>query len=206
MPLDGHAIVEDEVVTFNWDDKAFDKLLEAERKTEAEAKARRQRSAEQRIKARETATWLRQRRELRKAREPIATAKSPTRYVPLRGSPSREAKKALDAIDVLTLLEDLFNDGEKWCRIRLHDGHGRHCILGGLQYIRSQRRAGDDAEVYLHRAIVQFAGRMMFVAGFNDTRAGYAEIRTVIVIARELARRVIDNHVAPLGLSFSEAI
>lgn len=200
MPFDGLSIVADNIVRTDWNDTAFAALFETERRLtadaeqrdEREAKLKQQRAAELRL-AWETKLRLRQHAKLQAARERYANAKLPTQYIPIPADASRKFSKAREAIEVLDLLEDLFNDGENWCQGAYHDGWGNYCILGALRHIRSRRGSGDHAAQYLSKAIVQFQGRKGAIIEFNDTRSDYAEIRIVISLARELARRVVEK-------------
>jgi hypothetical protein len=72
-----------------------------------------------------------------------------------------------------------------------HDEQGRHCLVGGLEHIRARRGGGDRAGEYLSRAIRDVCGKPEKIIDFNDSRESYAEIRAVILRARELAQQVI---------------
>jgi hypothetical protein len=100
--------------------------------------------------------------------------------------------KARESIVVLDLLERGFGGGDNWCKGQLHDGCRSHCLVGMLQRVRAVRGAGDHAGIYLSRAIKRFYSERRTIIDFNDSRSDYAEIRAVIVLARELAQRVVD--------------
>jgi hypothetical protein len=101
--------------------------------------------------------------------------------------------QARASIIVLDQLLELFADGENWIQGDL-ERLGRYCLFGGLQHIRRTHRGlRDRVGVYLSRAIASCDERQTII-DFNDTRQSYAEIRAVILRARELAQRVIDDY------------
>ena len=126
------------------------------------------------------------------ARERYAKARLPTKPGPIPESLRRRTMKARESIVVLDMLERGFDDGENWRRKQLHDGRGGHCLVGMLQHVRAVRGAGDHAGIYLSRAMKRFYSERRTIIDFNDSRSDYAEIRAVIVLARELAQRVVD--------------
>jgi hypothetical protein len=106
---------------------------------------------------------------------------------------ARRVAQARKSIIVLDLLSDLLHGGHYWVQNAYHDAHGRHCLVGGLERIRARRGRGDRAAEYLSRAIGDVCGRPEKIIDFNDSRESYAEIRAVILHARKLAQRVIDD-------------
>jgi hypothetical protein len=44
-----------------------------------------------------------------------------------------------EAVKMLDLLSKYFADSEHWIRGRYHDGHGRRCLIGALDYLRHKR-------------------------------------------------------------------
>jgi hypothetical protein len=45
------------------------------------------------------------------------------------------------AVQVLDLLLEFFGEsGTHWTRGRYHDGHGRRCLIGALDYLRRKHR------------------------------------------------------------------
>jgi hypothetical protein len=60
---------------------------------------------------------------------------------------------------------DLLNDGKGWCKLQLHSGDGRHCIVGAL------RTVGAEADLHgsILEAIRQVTGRRYArIEHFND--------------------------------------
>jgi hypothetical protein len=109
---------------------------------------------------------------------------------------ARRVAQARESIIVLDLLTGLLHGGHYWVQNAYHDSRGRHCLVGGLEHIRACRGGGDRAGEYLSRAIRDVCGRPEKIIDFNDSRESYAEIRAVILRARELAQRVIVDYAA----------
>jgi hypothetical protein len=109
---------------------------------------------------------------------------------------ARRVAQARESIIVLDLLCDLLHGGHYWVQNTYHDDDGRHCLVGGLESIRGRRGRGDRAAEYLSQAIRDVCGRPEKIIDFNDSRKSYAEIRAVILRARELAQRVIVDYAA----------
>jgi hypothetical protein len=99
-----------------------------------------------------------------------------------------------ESVIVLDLLSDLLHGGHYWVQNAYHDKQGRHCLVGGLEIIRARLGGGDRAGEYLSRAIRGVCGEHQTIIDFNDSRESYAEIRAVILRARELAQRVIVDY------------
>ena len=59
------------------------------------------------------------------------------------------------AVQVLDLLLEFFGkSGELWTRGRYHDGHGRPCLMGALDYLpRKHRVPSEGAEYFLQEAM-----------------------------------------------------
>lgn len=73
--------------------------------------------------------------------------------------------------------------------------------MGALRRIRYLRGTGDHAGVYLSRAIsIAYAGGGTLI-GINDSGASYAEVRAMILFARQLAQQVVDSHAGQLELA-----
>jgi len=48
------------------------------------------------------------------------------------------------AVEVLDLLLEFFGEtGAHWTRGRYHDGHGRRCLIGALDYLRRKHRVSE---------------------------------------------------------------
>jgi hypothetical protein len=91
-----------------------------------------------------------------------------------------------EAVQMLDLLLEYFADGRRWTRGRFYS-HGRHCLVGALNYLRREHRvASGAARYFLEEAIPRECGRRLVY--FNDHRCrSIAELRSVIVKARALA-------------------
>ena len=91
-----------------------------------------------------------------------------------------------EAVQMLDLLSEYFADGRHWTRGRFYS-HGRHCVVGALNYLRREHRvASGAARYFLEEAIPRECGRRLVY--FNDHRCrSIAELRSVIVKARALA-------------------
>jgi hypothetical protein len=91
-----------------------------------------------------------------------------------------------DAVRLLDLLLGFFADGARWTRGRYHDGEGRRCLLGAVDYLRRKHRiASDGAVTFLAEAMPR---RGIALVYFNDRLcSSVAELRRVIVKARALA-------------------
>jgi hypothetical protein len=98
----------------------------------------------------------------------------------MRAGDTREAVRLLD------LLLEFFTDDARWMRGRYHDGRGRHCLIGAVDYLRRQHRLASAAALdYLQQALPR---RTLGLVYFNDHRCrDFAELRSVILKARALA-------------------
>jgi hypothetical protein len=106
---------------------------------------------------------------------------------------ARRAALARQAVIVLGELQELLgDDGINWMRNVFTDGWGSYCLVGGLRRIRAIRGSGDNAGVYLRRAIAKVSLGEAIIH-FNDSRESFAEIRRVIFLARELAHEVANG-------------
>jgi hypothetical protein len=91
-----------------------------------------------------------------------------------------------EAVQMLDLLLEFFADGEHWTRGRYDDGHGRRCLIGALHYLRRKHHISTAAAVeFIEEAMPRPTAGLIY---FNDHRCrSFAELRSVIVKARELA-------------------
>ena len=96
------------------------------------------------------------------------------------------ASDTTEAMQMLDLLLEYFADGRHWTRGRFYS-HGRHCLVGALNYLRREHRvASGAARYFLEEAIPRECGRRLVY--FNDHRCrSIADLRSVIVKARALA-------------------
>jgi hypothetical protein len=121
---------------------------------------------------------------------------TPTKATPNKAAPG-DGKKVAEAIaagrhaeatEVLDLLLACFADGAHWTRGRLEDRHGNRCLIGGLQYVQYDHRIDwrsiTEAESCLMRALGK--RRRDSLIAYND-RSSFAEVRALILKARELA-------------------
>src|SRR3984957_19693921 len=103
----------------------------------------------------------------------------------------RRVAQARASVIALDQLLELFADGKNWVQNAYHDDHGRHCLVGGLEHVRARQGVGDKAGVYLSRAIAYVCDEREKMTDVNDSRKDSAEFRDVILLARDLAQRVI---------------
>ena len=91
-----------------------------------------------------------------------------------------------EAVQMLNLLLEFFENGARWTRGLYQDGHGRRCLIGALDYLRREHRVPSDTAVYfLQEALPHRTFGLIY---FNDRRCGsFAELRSVILKARALA-------------------
>jgi hypothetical protein len=53
-----------------------------------------------------------------------------------------------EAVQMLDLLLEFFAEGAHWTRGRYHDGHGRRCLIGALDYLRRKHYVSSEAAVH----------------------------------------------------------
>jgi hypothetical protein len=123
----------------------------------------------------------------------------PQQYVWQGPVPAR-LTKARQALIALTELEVLLGDGKKWVQRNYHDDTGGHCLVGGLQVIRAKHGITSDADAYLRHAIRRMnytATGAKGIERFNDRCQSYAEIKAVIVLAKQSAQMVVEQYRGP---------
>jgi hypothetical protein len=94
-----------------------------------------------------------------------------------------------EAVRMLELLLEFFGEnGAHWTRGRYDDGHDRRCLIGALHHVRRKHRTSSGgAEYFLQEAMLD---RRFALVYFNDRRRrSFAELRSTIVKARDLALR-----------------
>ena len=101
--------------------------------------------------------------------------------------------QARATVIILGELEQLFDGGENWIRGEFENSEG-YCLVGGLRHLRKVRGRGDDAGQYPRRAIAKMADRYCGIMDFNDSRRSYAQVRAVIVHAREMAASFVESN------------
>ena len=103
----------------------------------------------------------------------------------------RDAHSAAKAVDMLDLLIEFFDDGERWIKGKLHDGAGNRCLVGALRYLRD----GHNPRVYLLKAMQRSPKTgWTGLISFNDRCRDFGELREVILQARKLAIADIEKH------------
>src|SRR5487761_626357 len=97
-----------------------------------------------------------------------------------------------EAVQLLDLLLEFFADDTRWMRGHYHDGRGRHCLIGAVDYLRRQHRLASAAALdYLQQALPR---RTLGLVYFNDHRCrDFTELRSVILKARALALGEADR-------------
>jgi hypothetical protein len=99
---------------------------------------------------------------------------------------------------VLDMVEFFFQGGANWGQLTFHQGDGKKCLLGAVQFVQREICCTNDCAVdYLAEVMSgghlrtyrntssSFLSRCM-VFSFNDTHT-YADIATVLRKAREMA-------------------
>jgi len=100
------------------------------------------------------------------------------------------------AVDMLDLLIEFFDDGERWIKGKLDDGAGNRCLVGALRDIRERAQSPwYPTRVYLLNAMQRSpkAGWTGLIS-FNDRCRDFGELREVILQARKLAVADIEKH------------
>jgi hypothetical protein len=103
----------------------------------------------------------------------------------------RDAHGAAKVVDMLDLLIEFFDDGERWIKGKLDDGAGNRCLVGAPHDIRD----GAPTRVYLLKAMQRSPKTgWTGLISFNDQRRDFGELREVILQARKLAVADIGKH------------
>ena len=109
----------------------------------------------------------------------------------------RDAHSAAKAVDMLDLLIEFFDDGDRWIKGKLDDGAGNRCLVGALRDNRDGHNLhGAPTRAYLLKAMQRspkpgWTG----LISFNDRCRDFGELHEVILQARKLA--VADIEKAP---------
>jgi hypothetical protein len=97
----------------------------------------------------------------------------------------RDAAGAAKAVQMLDLLTEFFEDGQRWIRGDFHDDLGNRCLVGAMRHIRAVHHLyGDPTRYYLQKAMPL---RELGLMGFNDSRKEFQELLNLIAPARDLA-------------------
>lgn len=107
------------------------------------------------------------------------------------------------AIAVLDAMLEFFDGGKRWMRGQLQDGQGNRCLVGALQYARSDSRVRGDGTAELLHSLIPAHQRQRFAHAtprslfllmvFNDTCKDYRAVRRLIVRARRIALAELDK-------------
>ena len=98
--------------------------------------------------------------------------------------PKAEIAKAVKLLD---LMLEFFADDGHWTRGFYDDGNGGHCLVGALLHLSRKHCLPSTLAIALLQDAMPQPG--LPLVHFNDTRRGsVAELRSVIVKARRLAR------------------
>src|SRR6516165_4982838 len=108
----------------------------------------------------------------------------------------RDAHSVAKAVDMLDLLIEFFDDGDRWIKGKLDDGAGNRCLVGALRDIRDGHNLyGAPTRIYLLRAMQRSPKTgWTGLISFNDRCRDFAELREVILQARKLAVGDIEKH------------
>ena len=110
--------------------------------------------------------------------------------------PEAEIAKAVRLLDLI--LEFFAHDGH-WTRGSYDDGNGRHCLVGALLHLSRKHCLPTGPAIALLQDAMPRPG--LPLVHFNDTRCGsVAELRSVIVKARRLARDDAEREMATAAL------
>jgi hypothetical protein len=103
--------------------------------------------------------------------------------------PEAEIAKAVQLLDLM--LEFFAQDGH-WTRGSYDDGNGGHCLVGALLHLSRKHCLPTAPAIALLQDAMPRPG--LPLVHFNDTRCGsVAELRSVIIKARRLARDVAER-------------
>ena len=122
----------------------------------------------------------------------------------------RDAHSAAKAVDMLDLLIEFFDDGERWIKGKLDDGAGNRCLVGALRDIRDGHNLhGAPTRVYLLKAMQRSPKTgWTGLISFNDRCRDFGELREVILQARKLTVADIEKHqraaILPCALGSSQ--
>ena len=108
----------------------------------------------------------------------------------------RDAHSAAKAVDMLDLLIEFFDDGDRWIKGKLDDGAGNRCLVGALRDLRDGHNLHSaPTRLYLLKAMQRSpkAGWTGLIS-FNDRCRDFGELREVILQARKLAVADIEKH------------
>jgi hypothetical protein len=96
-----------------------------------------------------------------------------------------------DAVRFLDLLLDYFADETGWLRGDLDDGRGRRCLVGAIHYLRRKHQITSRTVESLLQEVLPRG--YCHLALFNDGCANIAELRGLIMNARNLAAATAEE-------------
>ena len=108
----------------------------------------------------------------------------------------RDPHSAAKAVDMLDLLIEFFDNGDRWIKGKLDDGAGNRCLVGALRDIREGHNLhGAPTRVYLLKAMQRSPKTgWTGLISFNDRCRDFGELHEVILQARKLAVADIEKH------------
>jgi hypothetical protein len=90
-----------------------------------------------------------------------------------------------ESAETLDYMGDYLQDGANWTQGMYENANGARCLVGAANHVRVS--SNDDAKHWLRLAIAEVAPDVARIEDFNDTRRSYAEVKTVIARAKQLA-------------------
>jgi hypothetical protein len=98
----------------------------------------------------------------------------------------RNPQAAAKAVQMLDLLTEFFDNGQRWIKDEFHDEKGNRCLISAMAHLRAATNLrGDPTSHYLREAQPQW--RYKSIIEFNDESRSYHTIRVLISRARALA-------------------
>jgi len=76
-----------------------------------------------------------------------------------------------EAVQMLNLLLEFFENGARWTRGLYQDGHGRRCLIGALDYLRREHRVPSDTAVYFLQEALPHRTSMIAAAAASPSCA-----------------------------------
>ena len=109
--------------------------------------------------------------------------------MPFDATPQSDPRLA--TITLIDAMLAYYVDESRWTRGGLHDGHGGRCISGAARHTRRiQGIRGDRLRHYIALSLRTRPGEPFCGLPFlNDGLSGIAEVREVLLAAREAAAR-----------------
>lgn len=106
----------------------------------------------------------------------------------------------------LGAVESLLATEKQWCKGRMRDGHGRHCLMGAMQAVGAQQ----ILQPIILRAARQMGGTYYWrIESFNDNpRTSHADVLRVLRLAREniIVEMIGEDQRRPLRERLAQAL